>query len=105
MPAGLRAIKANLYTNESSHPGDNILPSGAPCSGKWPQTKTFSGVWWEHGAAERAKLHDTVVGAYKAAGGELDFWAVDDESAGAISSSTVGSCSGCSCTTRVSAAV
>lgn len=86
MPAAMQAIKANLYANESTHPADNILPADAPCSGKWPQTKSFSGVWWEHGAAETAKLHAEVVCGFKAAGGQLDVWAVDDESAGSMHS-------------------
>ena len=85
-PGGLKAIKANLYNNESSHPADNILPPDAPCSGKWPELSSFAGVWWEHGANSTAALHDTIVGAYKAAGGELDVWAVDDESAGSMHS-------------------
>ena len=38
-------------------------------------------MWWDHGAAEVAALHEQVLSLYKAAGGELDFWAVDDESA------------------------
>ena len=74
MPAGLRGIKASMYGNESGAALDNILPSDANCSGKWPDVKTFSGVWWEHGAAEVAALHDQVLSAYKAAGGELDYW-------------------------------
>jgi hypothetical protein len=86
MPAGMRGIKASMYNNESSALADNILPSDANCSGKWPDVKTFSGVWWEHGAAEVATLHDQVLGAYKAAGGELDYWVVDDEQAGSMHS-------------------
>eukprot|EP01047_Picozoa_sp_COSAG01_P046432 COSAG01_NODE_4360_length_5100_cov_4.181564_2_plen_168_part_00 len=65
MPAGLRGIKANMYNNESNHPLDNILPPDANCSGKWPDIKTFGGVWWQHGAAEVAALHDRVLSAYK----------------------------------------
>ena len=62
MPAGMRGIKASMYNNESSALADNILPSDANCSGKWPDVNTFSGVWWEHGAAEVATLHDQVLG-------------------------------------------
>ena len=43
-------------------------------------------MWWPHGAAEVATLHDTIAGQYKAAGGQFDFWAVDDEQAGSMHS-------------------
>ena len=86
MPTGLRGIKANMYNNESNALLDNILPADANCSGKWPDAKTFGGVWWEHGAAEVAALHDRVLGAFKVAGGELDYWIVDDEQAGSMHS-------------------
>eukprot|EP00039_Didymoeca_costata_P014135 m.225217 g.225217 ORF g.225217 m.225217 type:complete len:619 (+) comp15955_c0_seq5:77-1933(+) len=87
MPEGLRAIRAlNLYSNESIDLRDNILPPDANCSGKWPDTLTFNGVWWEHGSAQVAALHNLALSAFKNAGGEVDIWAVDDEQAGTMHS-------------------
>eukprot|EP01079_Euglenida_sp_SAG-EU17-18_P004139 gene4139-4463_t len=86
-PRGRAAIRAwDLYHNASQHPQDNILSAGVNCSGKWPDLATWSGMWWDHGAAEVAALHGKVLGLYKAAGGRLDLWAVDDESASSMHS-------------------
>ena len=89
-PVGLRSIRAwDLYRNESNHPMDNIMdPAGARACGsnlnpdgfKHPGGEhSWSGLWWEAGVRETAALHRRFLGAYKAAGGELDLWVVDDE--------------------------
>jgi len=41
------------------------------------------------GAAEVASLHEEVLSMYKAAGGQLDFWAVDDESSSVMHSCVI----------------
>ena len=44
------------------------------------------------GAAEVAALHEQVLSMYKAAGGQLDFWAVDDESSSVMHSCVKAEC-------------
>ena len=97
MPKGLRAIRAwDLYRNETNHPADNIMDAAGvkACAGRMnpagafvhPGGKASWSIWWDAGVAETRAVHQHVIRAFKAAGGELDVWVVDDEQGGMMHS-------------------
>ena len=95
MPVGLRAIRAwDLYRNESSHPSDNILNDAdiVACKGRIHLRgeavlcQDCWSIWWDAGIAETRSLHRGFLQAFKAAGGKLDMWVVDDEQGGSMHS-------------------
>jgi hypothetical protein len=97
MPTGLRAIRAwDLYRNETNHPADNIMDAAGvqACAGRMNPPGAFVhpggahswSIWWDAGVAETLAAHQRFIRAFKAAGGELDVWVVDDEQGGMMHS-------------------
>ncbi len=108
MPRGLRAIRAwDLYRNETNHPADNIMDAEGlkACDGRMNPKGTFVhpggarswSIWWDAGVAETRAAHQRFIRAYKAAGGELDVWVVDDEQGGMMHSWHIATSSSDAC--------
>lgn len=108
MPRGLRAIRAwDLYRNETNHPADNIMDAEGlkACTGRMNPSGAFVhpggahswSIWWDAGVAETRAVHQRFIRAFKAAGGELDVWVVDDEQGGMMHSWHIATSSSDAC--------
>ncbi|MCC7495457.1 MAG: hypothetical protein IT204_24115 [Fimbriimonadaceae bacterium] len=70
-PVGRRVIfDWDFYRAIYKHPADQLKTAAG---------ESFTGPWWDHGRAATVAAYDQFFAAYKAAGGQLDYFILDTE--------------------------
>jgi hypothetical protein len=70
-PVGRRVIfDWDVYRIAYQHPEDQLITAAGD---------KFTGPWWDHGLAAAEAAYDAFFSAYKAAGGQLDYFIIDTE--------------------------